>query len=221
MRRAKGTLRGWQCTGLREACYGLNRYDLERLVLRQCGQDSRHATREHCFAATRWTHHQQRVAAGRGDFGGALGIVLPDHFSEIDAVTCNVLVRLHPRKLGPLVMAQSVDNFRERPYRGDTRAFHKRRFGDIRRRNQKQPHTWRAPYVPRDGEHAAHRADCAIKPKLSDGQNSIETSSVDLTCGGEHCQRDWDVEAGPVFPHVGRSQVHSEAFGWQHKAGMD
>ena len=67
------------------------------------------------------------------------------------------------------------------------------------------------PGALRNGENAAHAPEAAVESELSDGGRALERAPRQLLRGGEHGQRDRQVEAGAFLAQLGGREVDGDA----------
>ncbi len=127
MRRAEGAGGDEGARFAEQAARAVDLRRLDRFLLAHAGHDGGDAFGEHGLAGARRSDHQNVVAAGDGDFDGALRILLPFHLAEI-----NVVARVGLEELrGPagfrrdrLVAAQELDGLAQIRPADDLDALH-------------------------------------------------------------------------------------------------
>ena len=84
VRRAKGAYADQPCSGIEHSGDAVNLRRLQRFFKRERRQDRGHALGQHRLAGAGRADHQDVVAAGAGDFEGALGGLLSADIFEVD-----------------------------------------------------------------------------------------------------------------------------------------
>ncbi|MNX98034.1 hypothetical protein D3C86_1304200 [compost metagenome] len=174
--------------------------------------------RQHRLARARLAHHEQAVAAGRGDLEGALGAGVALDVGQVGIARGAVAGR--GAHAGPAVVAR-IDG---PAAAGDELAHHVEQVpGPVHLRTghqrgllgavqgQHQPHG-RALRVGGHGhrERAAHGAQFARQRQLAGELVAGEAGVLDLPAGREDAQRDGQVEAARVLRQIGRGEVDDD-----------
>ncbi len=222
VRRAERPVRHQARVGRQQARHRVDRRDLQRLVERQRRQEPRQAPRQHRLARAGRPDHQQVVAAGGGDLERPPGQVLAVHVAEVGLVGG----RPAARRRGARGRARvGVVQHRDRLRRASRRAAASR------------PSTIAASAAlaagssrRREAALARQRRDRAATPRVgsiepsSDSSPTIRVSAivgaVDHAGGGQHAQRDRQIERGARLAHVGRREIDGDALQREVEAGI-
>ena len=84
VRAAEGACADQSALLLEFSGHGIELCDLQLLRRGEGWQQTRQALGQQGFAAAGWTHEQEVMAAGRGDFQGTAAMGLALHFLQID-----------------------------------------------------------------------------------------------------------------------------------------
>ena len=153
------------------------------------------------------------VSARDGDLDGAFDVLLAFHVGEIDVV---ILVRLEKRGqvlLHRFELLFAVEELERLAQIGDAinvDALDDRRLAGIRCGNEKR-FLAAAPCFERDGQHASHGAHCAGEREFSDERKAGGVCKVVVFSGGDHAERDGEVEAGAFLFHIGGREIDRRA----------
>ena len=220
MRRAEGPCAEQAGAGRQRAGDRVDGARLERLIEGQRRQDRRHAPGEHGLAAARRANQQQVVPSGRGNLERAAGETLTAHVGEVWLVARRRGTGRGTRQpVGGRRVVQHPHGFgqgRDRPYAQpcDDSGFRR-----VRRRQQERRGALGAR-GHRDRKHAAGSLDRAVEGELPEQHHVFHGPALDHARGGEHAQSNRQVERGASLPHVGRRQVHRDAFGGKLEAAV-
>jgi hypothetical protein len=201
----------------------MDRRDLERLVERQRRQNPRDALGHHRLAGAGRADEQCVVAAARGDFERAPGQQLSMDVGEVDADRFRAaggrgrVGRTVAAEAGGIV--QRGDGIPERADGVQLDARDHRRFAAIAARKEQGPVAF-APRRGGDRQHAARRLDPAVQRQRADEQHVGNLPPPDDAGGGEHTQRDRQVERRALLAHVGRREIDGDAVRRELESGI-
>lgn len=182
---------------------------LDRLLERHRGHDRGDPFRQHRFAGTGRTDHQQVVPAGDRHFNGAFDVALPFHVTEIDLV---ILVggeersEIARRRFDRRFASNELECFPQVPHAVDGDPFHHRGFVRVGRGNENRLFLLPARFQGHR-QHAFDGAHAAVQRQLADKAESFEGRTVEILAHGDHPKRDRQVEAGTLFLYVGRREI--------------
>ncbi len=171
----------------------------------ELGQQAGQPLGEHGLARPRRTLEQDVVGPGGGDLDRALGELLAGDVGEIRPRAG--LVGSTRRRVGrrrPAV-GEPAHEFAEIVRHPHVDAGHESGLRAIGRRDHDAPD----PLLARDrdrGQHTAHRAQPAVEAELGQPHHVRDGRRRHRLAGGEHRDRDRQVEARPDLAHVGGQQ---------------
>ncbi len=224
VRRAKRPRGQQRLAGFQQAHRGVDARRFDRFAGDQRGQDRRHALGEHRLAGAGRAEHQQIVRAGGGDRDRPLGHLLAADVGEIDVVG-GVLVEplVEPRRRGLDVdlAGEEGDGLREAADGDDFDLFDDGGFGGAGGGHDEAAKA--ALLGGGDGhrERALGRPREAVEGQLADDGVLLEPVGGELPAGGEHAERDRQIERRGLLGQLGRGEVDDDAVVRAHEAGVD
>jgi hypothetical protein len=149
------------------------------------------------------------VSAGRRNFQGALDVLLAFDFGEIIFVVVGVREDFFDVHLG-----RRQADFAFQKLRGLAKILHgddlqsgdHSRLGGVFGGHERADFSIRLR-LERDGQNAFHRTHAAGQREFTDDDKIIELVGLDLFAGGQHSNRNRQIEAWPFFFHIGGRKV--------------
>jgi len=209
MRRTEWSRRDKRLLAIQHPGNAVDLRALDRFFERHRRHDRRDPFRQHRFSGPGRADHEQIVAAGDGDFDGALDVSLAFYVGEIDLV---VLVsreersqiaisrgdqRFPPNELESL--AEIVDAV-------DGDSFHHRGFVRVDRRNKDRLFLLPARFQCHR-QHAFHGTNAAVEREFPHEAVFFEGGAIQLLGHRDQPERDWQIEAWPFFLNIGRCEI--------------
>jgi ADP-ribose pyrophosphatase len=182
---------------------------LERLVVVERGQDPRKSAREHRLAGPRRPGEQQVVTPRRGELERASRPLLAAHVCQVGRARDGPVL---PRGLGTGRRPPLAPQVRHRlgeMSKGDRLDAGERNLEPGLGRAEESREAG-ATGALRRRERTAHWAQPAVEGELADRGVPREPVGRDLTRGGEHCERDRQVEPRSLLAELGRGQVDGD-----------
>ena len=191
---------------------------LQRLLAGQRRQDARQAPGRHGLATARRAEQQRVVAPGRGDLQRPLQPVLAAQVGEVPVSRYGGrCVRRGVAASSPCSrpclrarLAERLDRFGERIDAHDRPPAQRLRLRQVAARHHEAFDAALQPAADR-GQHAVHGADVAAQGQLAEHHDPHLIVPGDLTRGGDHAQRQRQVEGGARLGDRGRRQVDQDA----------
>jgi hypothetical protein len=153
------------------------------------------------------------VAAGGGDLERTLGHLLSLDVAEVDVeprLGAEDRLDVDARRRDRALAAQELEGLGEGGHCDHVDALDDRRLGRVVGRHEQAAQPAR-PHRCRHRQRAAHGLDAAVERELAEAGVGAQRLRRQLAAGGQHAERDRQVERGPVLLHVGRRQIHRDA----------
>ena len=200
----------------------MNLRGLQRLVQRQRRQNGRQPLGQHGFAGAGRADEQHVMAAGGGDFQGALHVLLAFDLGEIQFVVVRLVENfcdVHLRRRDLDFAFQKLRRLAQILHRNDLQPGDDRRFGRVFGGHQ---HAGLAVGLRAqgDGQNALARTHRAGQRQFADDDEIVELVGFHLFAGGQHAQRDGQIKARPLLLHVGGREVDGGAAHRKFEAGI-
>ena len=210
VRRAKRRHPNEAAARLQDAGHRMDARHLERGFVVQERQDPRQPSREHRLPRAGRPGEQQVVAAGRGDLERTARTLLTPHVGQVGHDRERFEVVGRQRRCGRVALAAQVGHGLGEMTHADRLDSRERHLGaglggadEMREAGAPGP-------FGRD-ERARHRPKPPVERELADRGVPFERFRRHLVGGGEHGERDRQVEARPLLAQRGRCEVDRDA----------
>ena len=213
VRRAKRPPRHQRLARGQQSDDAVNLRRFERLVQGQGRQNRRQPFGQHGFAGAGRTNEQRVVSAGGGDFQCAFHVFLSFDLGKVQVVVVRLIEdfgNVHLRRRNFYFTFEKARGFTQILNGDDLQPFHDGSFGGVFRRNKHADPAVGAR-AQGDGQNALARTHRAGEREFPHDDKIVELVGFDLFPGGEHAQRDGQVEARPFLFHVGGREVDGRA----------
>ena len=187
----------------------MNFRSLQRLGQRERRQNRRQPFRQHGFAGAGRADEKDVVAARRRDFQRAFHVLLAFDFGEIVFLAGFVrekFFQIHLRRRDADFAFEKLRGLAEILHRNDIQAGHHGGLGGVFGGNQNPNFPVRLR-LERNRQNAFATPHAAGEREFADDDKIVELVGFDLFAGGEHSDRNRQVEARPFFFHVRRREV--------------
>ena len=223
---AEGAVGDEAFVAVEDAGDGVDLGGLEGFFEAQRGEDGREALGEHGFAGAGRADHEDVVAAGGGDFQGALGDVLAADVAEVGLIFDGFVEEegaVDDEGLGEDVAlrrrVEELADFEERGDGIDVDAGDDGGFAGVGGGDDEVLDAGGAG-GDGDGEHALDGAEGAVEAELADQDEVGDVFDGESAVGSEDADGDGEIEAGAFFLEVGGGEVDGDAGGREIEAGV-
>ena len=213
MRRAKRPARHQRLARPQQPDDAVNLRRFQRLVQSQRRQNRRQPLGEHGFAGAGRADEQRVVAAGGGDFQGALYVFLAFDLGEIQVVVVRLVENfgdVHLRRRDFDFAFEKAGGLAQILHRNDLQALDDRGLGGVFRRHKHADLAFGLG-AQRDRQNALARTHRAGQREFAHDDEIVKLVGFDLFAGGQHADGDGQVEARPFLFHVGGREVDGGA----------